>query len=349
MLQRLLLVALVLAPSATVDAQERVELKRMQVRLIDQQDYRVTLQLEPATLVDLVAPADGYLQSIVRRPGDKVTREVEVARMENGEAQFEYERAKALQRVAEIQLEIAKEKADSREIELAQANVEAAEAETQLQKLRYDRTSIRSPMEGVVFSAQANAGRFLRVGDRIATIGDTTTLKVEVPMNRADAVVGTEVDLVVADKTVKAKVERNQPLSPRFDAIRDIVNDVVSAILVVDNADSDFAVGQTVRTPLIPEHPICIVPNSAIGNVQEGGRKVQVIRENVIRDVPVAVLAGVGEETSYISGPLSEADELITSSSNPGVTLDGVEVRREATAATNQPPVRRLRPRDDDD
>ncbi len=341
----------VLAFPSLAAAQQRVEVKRMRLRLIDPQQYRVTLQLEPSTMIDLVAPADGYLRSLEHQAGATVRQEETVARMENAEAQFELERAKALQRVAEIELDLAKEKGDSRGVELAQANATAAEANAQLANLKFERTTLRSPIAGIVFETGASPGRFLRAGDLVATVGDTTKLVVELPMARSAAAEGTEIDLDVADKTVKARIERVQPLSSKYDAIRDIVVDAVSAVVVVDNSKGDFAVGQTVRTPLIPENPVCIVPNSAIGNLEgNGGRKVQVIRSNVVTDVPVQVMSGVGESTSYVSGALTEEDELITSSSIP--LEDGIQVRRAGApkpatpAGGRQPPKKRFDPDD---
>ena len=46
-------------------------------------------------------------------------------------------------------------------------------------------------------------------------------------------------------------------------------------------------------------------------------RKVQVIRENTVRDIAINVLAPIGADRSYISGPFQASDELILASSQP--------------------------------
>jgi hypothetical protein len=52
---------------------------------------------------------------------------------------------------------------------------------------------------------------------------------------------------------------------------------------------------------------------------------VQVLRDNVVRDIPVAVLAPIGSDRSFVSGPVDAADELIVSATQE--LADGTVVR----------------------
>lgn len=319
-----------IAPATAQDeAEQKVTIERIQVTPTPADRYRATVVLEPAEVVDLVAPSPGYLRTVLSDPGDAVQREAEVARMENEELQLEYERAKALHRVAEAELEIAKaesgESGNPHVVARAQAGVEAAEAAESLAKLRYERSSIRSPLAGVVFENHARPGRFLQAGTLIATIGDVSKLRAAVPMRRADATEGKQIDLKVEDGTARGTIKHVQPLTSRFDALRDLVNDAVVAIVEIDNAGGKNSVGQTVHSPLVPREPVALLPNSAIGNAADG-RRVQVIREGVVRDIPVVLLSGIGEDRSYVSGNILESDEVVVSASTELVA--GTPVRK---------------------
>lgn len=333
------LVAL-LASTLPAVAQQKVEIKRVRVKTIDPARYRVTIQLEPAEVVDLVAPSAGYLRAVLAEAGGKVNKEAEVARLENDELRLEFERAKALVRVAEADLELAKADTGAQQpqtLARAQASIEAAEATRDLAELRYNRSTVRSPITGIVLETAARPGRFLRPGDPIAMVGNVERLRVELPMLRSEAAEGKQVDVQVEDQTVRGKIVRVQPLSSRFDALRDLVNDAVVAVVEFDNAAGKHAVGQTVSSPLVPREPIALLPNSAIGNLPEGGgRRLQVIRDDVVRDVPVTLLAGVGEDRSYVTGTILETDEVITEASIDLVA--GTPVRRQADAQTQTTP-----------
>jgi hypothetical protein len=59
--------------------------------------------------------------------------------------------------------------------------------------------------------------------------------------------------------------------------------------------------------------------------VPDGNRKVKVLRDNVIRDVIVRILAKVGTESVFVSARFNEGDEVILSSSRE--LADGTPLR----------------------
>ena len=67
------------------------------------------------------------------------------------------------------------------------------------------------------------------------------------------------------------------------------------------------------------------VPNSCIANTPDGNHKVQVLRNNVVRDIPIATLAAVGPDRTFISGAFDPADEIIESATPE--LADGTIVR----------------------
>ena len=80
----------------------------------------------------------------------------------------------------------------------------------------------------------------------------------------------------------------------------------------------------TVYSPLIPRNPVAEVPTVAVTNSDQGGRKVQVIREGFVRDVSVQVLGQVGSDFVFVSGRFGTTDELIQKTSE--TLLDGARV-----------------------
>ena len=76
-----------------------------------------------------------------------------------------------------------------------------------------------------------------------------------------------------------------------------------------------FRDGQTVYVPVIPRDPVAEVPAEALLPAADGRRLVQVVRENVVRDLPVRLLGQVGTDRAFVAGPFADGDEVILSSS----------------------------------
>jgi hypothetical protein len=93
----------------------------------------------------------------------------------------------------------------------------------------------------------------------------------------------------------------------------------------VDNSAGKLHAGQTVYSDLIPLTPVALVPAACVSNVPDGNRKVKVLRDNVIRDVIVRILAKVGTESVFVSARFNEGDEVILSSSRE--LADGTPLR----------------------
>jgi len=76
-----------------------------------------------------------------------------------------------------------------------------------------------------------------------------------------------------------------------------------------------------------------------------GQRKVQVLRELVVRDLPVTLMGSVGVERVFVSGPFADGDEVIYESSH--LLADGFPLKpgsggkspdsKKANSKTNQP------------
>lgn len=296
-------------------AGDQVIVKKEAPQIESPRKYRVSLSVDPIRSTTLVAPFDGIVRQSDLKPNSKTLAQAEILRLDSTVMKLQLQRAEALLKVASGELKLA---ADQDEIHkaVAQAKLDVAKADVELAKFQFDQASIRAPFVGEVQRILVSEGQFVRAGEPLVVLVDTSKLQVEVPVERASAGQGKTLAIKIESTDVEGKIESVVPLSDRFGGIREVFESVAGAIVVVDNADGRFKVGQTVYVPLIPRQPVAEVPASAIGNLPDGQRKVQVVRHSVVRDIPVSVMASVGPSRLYVSGPFAEGDEVIYESSH---------------------------------
>jgi multidrug efflux pump subunit AcrA (membrane-fusion protein) len=306
-------------------AEQEVVIKREVLKLTDPRSYKASMHLEAVRTLDLTAPVDGYLRTVSAKPGQKLKTQGEVARLDDARAVLFVKRARANVQAAQIERKLAQAKNDADLTALAEARLEAAQADLELAQLEAEQLVVRGSFNGEILRVYAVERQFVRAGDKLATLIDSSRLQVEVPVERGAATVGSTIDIKVEESQVKARVESVTALSPRFDALRELTVSPASAVVSIDNPAGKFAAGQTVYSDLIPLAPVALVPAGCISNVPDGGRKVKVLRDHVIRDLVVRILAKVGTESVFVSGRFNEGDEIIVSSSRE--LADGTPLR----------------------
>lgn len=304
---------------------ETVQIKREAMKLIDPKTYHVGLQLEPVESLALAAPMDAVVSTVAVQSGQKVDSQVEVIRLDKTELDLQVERAKADVRATTVEVRKAKAGKDADAIELAEARHAAAEAVLKLAQHRLDRIAVRTPMAAQVFRIHVVPGQVVRAGEPLVQVGNTKQLKVEIPVDRKEAAPGKTIQIKIEDQTIQAKVRDLLPLAPKFEPIRDLVDSAASAVVIIDNDKGTFSAGQTVYASLIPRNPVTEVPNTAVANTADGGRRVQVVRDDVIRDIPVQILGQIGADKTFVAGAFAERDELIASTSKD--LADGTRIK----------------------
>jgi RND family efflux transporter MFP subunit len=222
---------------------------------------------------------------------------------------------------------------DEAALALAQAEVDLAKVDIEIAQSVLDETGIRMPFVGEVQKVLVTEGQFVRAGDPVAIVCDNSKMKVEIPVDRSSAEIGKTIGIKIEANEVEAKVEHTLPLPARFDGLRELFDSVAAVVAVVDNNDGKFKVGQTVYVPIIPRQPVVEVPNSAIGNLSDGHRKVQVVRQYIVRDIAVTILGQVGASRVFVSGPFADGDEVIYESTHQ--LGDGFQLK----PAAGTPPV----------
>lgn len=320
--------------------EQEVTVKREALRVVDQREYKASLHLSPIRSVDLVANAEGVVRTVLVKPGQKVKPQTEAARLDDARANLLLKRARANLQATMLEKKVAQSKNDADLTAIAEARLDAAQAEVELAQQRIDQLIVRAPFAGEVVGVHVAEGQYVRAGERLATVIDASQLQVEVPADRGSVSAGGTFEIKVEAAAVKGKVEAVLPLGARFDALRELASSPCSALLTVDNAAGKLSAGQTVFAPLIPQAPVAVVSSSAVANIPDGNRKVQVLRDNVVRDVPVSILAKVGTERVYVSGWFANGDEVIVGTSREltdGTPLRSLVAARSADDAKPSP------------
>jgi len=130
------------------------------------------------------------------------------ARPRLDEAEAGVRAAEAQQALAEAQLEQVKAGAAEEEIGLVKTDVDQAQVALAEAQLRVERCERRAPFDGTVGMVHVRPGEEIQQGDRVVTLGDLSTLRVETT------------DL---DEIDVARVEVGQPVDVTFDAFPDRV------------------------------------------------------------------------------------------------------------------------------
>lgn len=294
------------------DEPQEVVIERIAVNLKDADVYRVPLTLKARTELSIPATADGSIQSVfVKQPTASLASQAEVVRINSDERLKE-------QSIAEAGLDVAKAElaaAEGAVKQVAQAKVAVAERELELAQLRVQQTIIRAPFDAEVAEIYVTEGQFVRAGQDLVRIIDPQQLVTHVPVERSNIKVNDTIELTVEDQTVTGKVEAILPATERFGKLQDLFLSVADAQVVIDNSAGKLRPGQAVFSEMIPRHPIMEVPTSAVKNGEDGERKVQVIREGFVRDIPVQLLGQIGETHVFVSGRFTANDELVVSAS----------------------------------
>ncbi|MFM8582285.1 MAG: efflux RND transporter periplasmic adaptor subunit, partial [Planctomycetaceae bacterium] len=211
--------------------------------------------------------------------------------------------------------QIALGRGDGPALTLAEARLEAAQAELDLATFDADQLIVRAPFAGDLDRLFVVEGEFVRAGQKLARLSDASQLVAEVPAERSLGAPGATTTLTVEGRDLPARIEGLLPLPDELAVVRELISSPVLARLKLDNPQGQFKAGQTVNSPWLPREPVCVVPVSAVANLPDGRRRVQVLRDSVIRNLSVRILGKVSEELVNVSGRFGPGDELIVASS----------------------------------
>ncbi len=319
-------------------------IKRDAVHLISPDQFRVPISLKPTRQLDVRALVEGIVQNVRVKTGAKVSAQEEVLRIESAKASKLLERAKANVKAVTLRRDLVKTQVAAKEqpqaaLDLAEAELDVAEVDLDLAQLNFDNTSVRAPFQGEILQVTAVQGAFVNEGDLLMSLRDPSELAVRIPVNRNDVKAGDQLEITLDSGPATGTVQTILPLTEDWQALRQLVDTAAIAVVVLDNKAGKYQDGQTAYSKIVPRQPVVELANTSLNNSETGTRIVQVIRDNVVRDIEVELLGPVGEGRSYVSGPLQERDELITQSSQSlvdGTVVVHVNPAKPATTPQNK-------------
>lgn len=300
---------------------KKVNVKKEGLAISDPKLYEVPLRTVPIKQIDLVAHEDGVVINTSVKPGDRVNIQAEAVRLDDSRHKLVSARAKGLLDAAKAEQKIADASKDADRIEAATARMNAAEAEFNLAEMSLQATISRVPFAGEILDVYVVAGQYVRAGDKLLTLADTSNYQVRVPIDRTVGKVGGEHEILIEKTAFKGKITAILPPESRFDPVRNLVNSLSTALIEIPNPNGEYFPGQTVYSKLLPQKPFALVLISAIQNQGDGVRKIQIVRQGVVRDVPIEELTQSGTDRVFVAGAFIPGDEIILSSSEP--LLDG--------------------------
>lgn len=283
--------------------------------------------------VTILAPFDCVVKSIDAKEGRAVNAQVEILRLDNQRLDLVTKRATAARDVAQSELRVARTSNSAEQIKLAEAKLLVAEADWSIAVFDLAAASIRAPYAATLLRVHVSEGQQLKAGQPLVTFGDVSKLKCRLPVDREVVKEGAILELTIEAQSVKALVESVTVLDPEHDKQRELAVSAATAVAVIESGSGGWHPGQVVYGPLSPRGSVLSVPLPSVKTDASGSRMVQVLREGVIRNVPVTLHGQMGKEAIFVSGQFSEHDELVLSTTQE--LADGTTVKPAAANAAN--------------
>jgi hypothetical protein len=296
-------------------AGQPVVIQRRMIRLTPPDEYQVAISLSASRELTVLAPFDAKARTVAAQVGKKVLPQAELVALESERLELSHKRATAALEVAEAMLRVARGSGKPEQVQLGEAHVALAQAELALATFDNTQTSLRAPYEATILKVHVQNGQEIRKGDPLVTIGDLTSLQCRIPVDRKTVTTGQTITLTVEDAKVVGLVESVEPVSEDQQRLRDLAVSMAMAVVSVRNADGKLARGQAVYPDIVPNDPVARVPLESVSTATSGQRVVKVLREFVVRNVPVILHGQIGQGDVFVSGPFTKSDEVIISAS----------------------------------
>lgn len=232
----------------------------------------ITLTLSPATITDrinlpgsikpwtrlqLMSKLGGTITEVLVREGDRVKKGDIIAHIESKDYEIRLDRAEAAYKLAKAEYERDKSIYDKGVIPTSamdanKTNMQTAMADYENAKLLYSRTTVTSPMDGIVRRMDAKIGLQLSVGDPIAEILELDRLKGVIGIPESDITAARKLDRVeitiqaLNNRKISAKTHF---LSPSPETIARLYN----LELVIDNKAGDIFAGMFIRADIVKQ------------------------------------------------------------------------------------------------
>jgi membrane fusion protein (multidrug efflux system) len=162
--------------------------------------------LEPQELVQVTAEVEGAVSEVRFHEGDRVSPQTVLARIDPERYRLEAERAEASLKQAEAERGRAEADLERREALFAsqlvaveevnrsrgetsrlRAAADAARAQRDWARQNQKRSEVRPPLAGVINTRTAETGRYVKYGDNLATLVDTSRLRLRFKVSETES------------------------------------------------------------------------------------------------------------------------------------------------------------------
>jgi len=290
----------------------------VEVGLVQQRDIAETLSVTGAfraiESVDLRPEIAGRIAEIGFRDGQRVAKSALLIRLDDSLARAEFAQAEAEAALAEsnnkrAQDLFARQFISSRALDEAKANAEIAAAKRDLAKARLNRTRIESPFAGVVGLRQHSPGDYVKDGEVVAVVEDSSRLFFDfrVPERflrelRVGQAISIETEQL--PKPVKATVSA-------IDARVDAEGRFIQLRAVVVNESGALKSGLFARARLsLAEKPAALLVSEESLVGEQAGFFVWRVVDGKVEKVPVKLGTRLEKEVEVVSG-LAKDDQVV--------------------------------------
>jgi membrane fusion protein (multidrug efflux system) len=211
--------------------------------------------VEPWTRLSLMAKLNGSITEVLVKEGDHVKKGDIIALIEDDDFRIALERAEAAYDLAKSEYARDKSIYDKGVIPTAtldtnRTNLQKAKSDYENAKLLFSRTSVTSPMDGIIRRMDAKVGLQLSIGDPIAEILAIDRMKAVVGIPESDVTAVRElenVDLTVQALGDKIITGKKYFLSPSPESTARLYN----LELEIDNSGGEVLAGMFIRADIV--------------------------------------------------------------------------------------------------
>jgi membrane fusion protein (multidrug efflux system) len=271
--------------------------------------------IEPWTKLRLMSKLSGTVVAVLVKEGDHVKKGDSLARIEATDYQIALDRSKAAYDLAKAEYKRDKSMYDkgviaTSALDTKKTRLQTAKADYENARLLLSRTTVTSPMDGVIRSLNAKVGLQLSIGDPIAEILEIDRLKgvVGIPESDVSAVRTLDsVDITIQALDNKKVTAKKYFLSPSPENIARLYN----LELEINNSDGGILAGMFIRADIIKKQVDNILKIPFYTVISRNNEQYVYVEENGIAKKKAVTLGIMEKWMVQVTSGLQDGDKVI--------------------------------------
>lgn len=264
----------------------------------------MTFRLQSENPVAVRARVDGIVKQIHLHPEASVAPNTPVLELDASRLEQQREPLKSAFLESYQSLRLTRKGNDA--LATAEAEARAQSDASAYDILLFDiaQYQCRTPIGGQLSSINVKAGEFVRQGETVAEILDTSRFTVDVLLRSGKGQLGDHVAVIINGKLVDGTIEQLEPLSGEQNAAARLGEQLVTATLAIKN-NGQLQQGQSV----IPVQQLYAnVPTKSLGTAGDGSPLLRVMRGTETIEIPAVLLSALKEGQQVVMAKLEPGD-----------------------------------------